>query len=547
MSDPEYSNIARLLARHAAERPGQDAVIVAATGQRVDYATLEARSNAIAHGLVSAGLQRGDRVCLFVPPSVELVAVAYALLKLGAVLVLADPGMGRKRLLACLERTAPRGFIGVPRAHAARKLFPRAFASVEVAVTVGRRLFWGGPTLRRIEEGQPTTFEPARTAADETAAILFTSGSTGPPKGVVHTHGAFVAQVAALGELYHFEPGEVDLCGFPPFALFDAAFGMTSVFPDLDPSRPAACDPARVFQAASDHGATTAFGSPTIWRRVAPWCIENGQRLPRLRRVLTAGAPVPVDLIREVHRLLPLEADVHTPYGATESLPVASIAGRDVVPALEERTVGGEGTCVGEPAPGIELRLIRIDDGPIAQWPDDLQVAPGEAGEVCVRGAVVSPEYAEEPDQTRLAKIRDADGTFWHRMGDVGRLDEEGRLWFLGRKSHRLTTLAGPRMPVPVENVFNQHDRVHRTALVGAGVPGREVPVLVVEPLPGELPRGETMTEGFAMQLRAIGGKCEASADVELFLFHPGFPVDVRHNAKIHREELKVWARSKLP
>ena len=539
-------NIAAYLPLRAAEQGDRPAVITAADGHTTSYAELERRSSAQAAGLRRIGIERGDRVCLFVPPGVELVSLTYALFKLGAVPVLADPGMGRARLLACLESMAPRGFIGVPRAHLARKLFPASFKSVEIPVTVGRRFLWGGATLRSLEAGGNAGFEPVQLEDEDPAAILFTSGSTGPPKGVLYTHGMFAAQVEALGRLYAFEPGEVDLACFPLFALFDVAFAMTSVFPVLDVSRPARCDPTKIHAAVVEYGATTTFGSPAIWRRVAPWCIDQGYKLEGLRRVLIAGAPVPTDLLNDLHRVLPIEGDVFTPYGATEALPVTSIAGRDVVPSLADAIHSGAGTCVGTPAPGIEVRLIEVEDGPLASFEEAREVPAGEYGEVCVRGAVVTHLYAEAPDETQLAKIQDADGGLWHRMGDVGRFDEEGRLWLGGRKSHRLETLLGMRLPVPVENVFNTHPRVHRSALVGIGPRGRELPVVVIEPLPGEYPRSEVMTEGFCMQLRTIGQKHAATRDIETFLFHEAFPVDVRHNAKIHREELKAWAEAKL-
>jgi olefin beta-lactone synthetase len=543
---PERVNIASLLPERAAERPDQDAVVVARTGERITYSELATRASRLASGLAAEGLGPGDRVCLFVTPGLDLIALTYALFQLGAVPVLADPGMGRERLLACIEHLAPRGFIGIPRAHLARKLYPRFFTSVEVAVTVGPRWFWGGASLRRLEARGEPDFPMADTAADEPAAILFTSGSTGPPKGVVYTHGMFRAQVEALGRLYPFTPGESDLCCFPLFALFDVAFGMTSVFPDMDVSHPATCDPEKIFGAAQEFGCSTTFGSPAIWGRVAPWCIDNGFKLPRLRRVLIAGAPVGTDLIHDLHRVLPMEGDVFTPYGATEGLPVASIAGRDVVPELVDAIRSGAGTCVGTAAPGIDLRLIEIRDEPIAEWDDGLEVPLGQPGEVCVRGPAVTREYARLPEATAASKIRHPDGSLWHRMGDIGRFDDGGRLWFLGRKSHRLLTRGGLRLPVPVENVFNTHERVLRTALIGHGRPGEELPVLVVEPLPGELPRTEVMTDGFIMQLRTIGRKHPLTQDIKTFLFHPGFPVDVRHNAKIHREELKVWAGTQL-
>ncbi|MEM6567102.1 MAG: fatty acid CoA ligase family protein [Planctomycetota bacterium] len=547
---PASVNIASHLPRGAAERP--DAAAVVTPGQKpgewrtTTYAELEALSNRIANGLREAGVERGMRVCLFVRPGRDLIALTYALFKLGAVPVLADPGMGRERLLAAVERMAPEVFIGIPLAHGVRMLFRAAFRSVKIHVTVGTKLGWGGTTLTRLVARGAPKFEPVDTASDEAAAILFTSGSTGPPKGVLYSHGMFQAQVEALGEIYRFEPGEVDLACFPLFALFDIAFGMTSVFPDMDASRPARCDPRKIVRALEESGATTSFGSPAIWRRVLPFCRENGIKVAGLRRLLMAGAPVQPDLLQAAHAVLSIDADVYTPYGATEALPVASIAGREVTPGLLGAIHNGAGTCVGEPSPAIQIELIGITDEPIERWTDDLVVSAGHVGEVCVRGPVVTETYAEDQPATDAAKIHAADGTVWHRMGDVGRIDGEGRLWFLGRKSHRLDTRAGVRMPVPIENIFNQHPRVARTALVGIGEPGEEIPLLVVEALPGEHPKGETMTQGFIMQLRDIGRKVARSADIENFLFHPSFPVDPRHNAKIHREELKAWAERQL-
>ena len=259
-----------------------------------------------------------------------------------------------------------------------------------------------------------------------------------------------------------------------------------------------------------------------------------------------AGAPVPPDLIQDAHAVLSLDADVHTPYGATESLPVASIAGREVVPGLMTALKNGAGTCVGRPSPAIQIQLIGITDEPIERWSDDLALGLGEVGEICVRGPVVTAEYAEDAAATAGAKLRCADGSVWHRIGDVGRFDSEGRLWFMGRKTHRIETPKGVRMPVPLENIFNQHPRAARTALVGVGPPGEEVPFCIVEALPGEHPKSDVMTQGFIMQLREIGRKVPRSADIEHFLFHPAFPVDPRHNAKIHREELKTWAEQQV-
>jgi len=541
-------NVADLLTRAAGERPDQTAIVHIGPRRTdsITFGALEARVNQLARGLAAAGVVCGDRACVFVRPGIDLIAFTYALFRLGAVPVLADPGMGRERLLAAVERSAPRVLIGIPLAQVVRRVFPRAFRSVVISVAVGRTYGLGGIPLRALLAETSEPLSCAATLPSDLAAILYTSGSTGPPKGVLYTHGMFHAQVEALRELYGFQPGEVDLACFPLFALFDIALGMTSVFPDMDASRPATCDPAKILAATQAHGVTTAFGSPAIWRRVVPHCREVGVKLAGLKRLLMAGAPVPASLIRECHAVLDLDADVYTPYGATEALPVTSIAGREVAPALERLIYQGAGTCVGHLAPGIALRLIQITDEPIETFDETLVVPEGHMGEVCVRGPVVTEAYADEPEDTRRAKLQDPAGGVWHRMGDIGRLDDEGRLWFLGRKAHRLETERGVRMNVPAENIFDQHPRVRRTALVGVGARGREVPLLVVEPLPGELPKSEVMTQAFIMQLRDIGRHAARTADIEHFLFHPAFPVDARHNAKIDNEALARWAAEQL-
>jgi len=464
---------------------------------------------------------------------IELITLTYALFKRGAVPVLIDPGMGRAAFLRCVATTEPTAFIGIPVAHVARLLFPAAFRSVRRHVTVGRRWLWGGATLEALrlagEARRGDEAIPVEADDSETAAVLFTSGSTGPAKGAVYTHGNFNAQVDALRETFRFEPGEVDLAAFPLFSLFDGAFAMTSVIPELDPSRPGSCDPAKVVAAIEAQRCTTAFGSPAIWRRVAPYCGERGLRLETLRRVLIAGASVPGSLIESLHRILGPEADVHTPYGATEALPVATIAGRQVTAETAALSVAGRGTCVGQPDGRIQVRLIRIEDGPIATWSDDLCLPAGQVGEICVKGPVVTRSYLARPEATAAAKIADGPDV-WHRMGDLGYFDERGRLWFAGRKAERVEAAGRTLFTDLVEGQAGSLLGSTRCALVGVGDRGRQRPVLVVE----------------GREDAARARQLLAALPVEDILFHPRLPVDVRHNAKIHRLELGRWAARRL-
>jgi acyl-CoA synthetase (AMP-forming)/AMP-acid ligase II len=341
--------------------------------------------------------------------------------------------------------------------------------------------------------------------------------------------GNFFAQRDALQALYHFKPGEVDLAAFPLFSLFDAAFGMTSVIPDINPARPAECRPEKIVEAITVHHATSAFGSPAIWSRVAPWCAANGVRLTGLKRVLMAGAPVPLKLVRAMCSILPEDGDVNTPYGSTESLPVATISGREVE-ALAARVQAGSGTCVGHPASTIELRIIAIRDEAIRSIDDEPPLAAGAVGEICVRGGVVTRAYHNREEATSVSKIGGGEAT-WHRMGDLGYRDEAGRLWFCGRKAEAVFTANGPIFTDQIECRFSGDARFPRMALVGVGPKGQAQPVLLIEGLDDQALREE------AQRLSGI-------SDVR---FHPRFPVDRRHNAKIHRLDLARWAAAGPP
>lgn len=529
---PRHVNIASHLAKAALARPDVDAVIAARKDggwNRLTFAQLEARSTALAAALTRQGVGKGVKTLVMVKAGVDLITVTFALFKAGAIPVLIDPGMGIKPFLKCVEKTQPEAFIGIPLAQAVRTFFPKYFRSVKTFVTVGPRLFWGGLSFASMLKEDPAGFTMADTLEDDTAAVLFTSGSTGPAKGVVYTQGIFDAQVHQLRDVYGFKPGEVDVAAFPLFSLFDCALEMTSVIPDLDPSRPGRCNPANVVAALQQHNATTAFGSPAIWRRVAPYCEAQGIKIPALKRILIAGASVPPKLIAQLHLMLPPDGDVQTPYGATESLPVANITGRDILLSAKEATAKGAGTCVGKPVPGITARIIKIVDGPIAVWSEDLVLPQGEVGELCVQGEVVTRIYDGEPQATAGAKIQQ-DGKVWHRMGDLARMDAQGRLWFCGRKSERVQAESGNMFTDCVEGTYLMHPKVGRVALVGVGEIGKERPVLVVEG-----PQDATL----ANELRAMG-------TIEHILFHDRFPVDVRHNAKIHRHTLKKWAQERV-
>lgn len=548
-------NIASYLPAMAERQPFAPAVVFphgrSASGrvtyEHYTYRQLNDESDRIARGLERTGIGRGVRTVLMVRPSLEFFALTFGIFKAGAVPVLVDPGIGRENLGSCIAEAEPTAFIAIPLGHVARVLLGWGRRTVKTSVTVGgRRWLWGGHTLDELRtlgsDGPP--YAMADTRADETAAILFTSGSTGVPKGVVYSHGNFAAQVEIIRDAYDIRPGEVDLPTFPLFALFDPALGMTTIVPDMDATRPADVDPRKIIEAIEDFGVTNMFGSPALLDTVGRFGAARGVRLPSLRRVISAGAPVPAVVLERFVTMLEPGARIVTPYGATESLPVCSIGSDEILGETRAKAEQGAGVCVGRPVGPAVVSIVAITDEPIAVWSDSLKLPQGEIGEIVVRGPTVTRSYFNREETTRLAKIPDAEGDgLSHRMGDVGYFDESGRLWFCGRKSHRVETPEGTLFSAPCEEIFNVHRSIRRTALVGVRRPEGTLPVLCVELEPD--PRSTAREQLFA-ELRALAEAHAHTRAITRFLVHPRFPVDIRHNAKIGREKLAAWAEGEL-
>lgn len=551
MASLPYNNIACALALRAKERPHQIAVHCPAGTDdqgRVSYThltfqQLDRESDLLARGLRANKIGDGTRTVLMVTPSLEFFALTFALFKAGAIPVLVDPGMGVRNLRKCLKEAQPEAFIGIPKAHIARILLGWGRKTIRTLVTVGSKRGWKGLTLDAIRQAGSGSEDSLHYegSADETAAILFTSGSTGVPKGAIYSHRIFVTQVLKLQQMYGIEPGEVDLSTFPLFALFAPALGMTAVIPDMDPTRPAQVDPVKIFNAIEAFGVSNMFGSPALIRQVGRWGEQNDIHLSSLRRVISAGAPVPATVLETFSGLLPEGTEIHTPYGATEALPVATMNSQAILQETRYRTDVGKGVCVGRPVDDLNVAVIGISEAPIARWSDRLRLGSNDIGEICVHGDQVTQAYFNREKSTRLAKIWDPQSDRqWHRMGDLGYMDEEGRIWFCGRKSHRVIGERKTWYTIPVEAVFNTHTEVYRTALVGLGKTGRQTPVLCVELTPETDPSEWPRIKG---ELENIAGRFSHTEAIERFLLHPAFPVDIRHNAKIFREKLAVWAK----
>lgn len=565
-------NVGLRLSETARQNPDGIAVAMPrgreASGKRIyqsaTFQQLDDDSNLLAAGLAAMGVRPGMRLVLMVPPSIDFISLTFAMFKAGGVTVLIDPGMGRRNLIRCLEESEPEGFVGIPLAQAVRAVLRGRFLKAKYNVTVGRRWFWGGRTIAQLRARKlPSDFRPMATTAEDPAAIIFTTGSTGPPKGVLYRHGNFDRQADELRDFYQIQPGEIDLPSFPLFALFNCTMGVTTVLPDMDPTRPARVDPRNIVEAVRDWNVTQAFGSPALWNVVGRYCEEQQIKLPTLKRVLSAGAPVPVHVLKRMKAAIAADGDVHTPYGATEALPVASIAASEVLRETASKSSAGLGTCVGQHFPGIEWKVIKITDEPITSIDQVKEMHPGEIGELIVRGPVVTTEYVTRTDCNPLHKIRDGDG-FWHRMGDVGWLEHRvgilraplpdgmqcvpvpgERFWFCGRKSHRVITERGTLFTIPCEAIFNQHPWIYRSALVGAGPQGRQKPVIFLEAWPEHRVKAHRNAEQLQLELKQLAAAHQHTQEIKHFhLVADSLPVDIRHNAKIFREKLVPMAET---
>ncbi|NLM16723.1 MAG: AMP-binding protein [Candidatus Riflebacteria bacterium] len=544
-------NMASFIRKNAALTPYKKAVVVpglkplkngSATYASYTFKQLEQATDNLARGLCSLGIKRGSRVIVMIKPSLEFYTVFFTLCKIGATMVMIDTGMGLKNMKTCIEEVAPDAYIGIPISHIPRILFRWGSKTIKTNVCVGSKFFFGGHAYKDLMKSDDSPFPIAEMGVDEPACIMFTSGSTGVAKGAIYTHGMLTTQTEYIKELYDLGSKDSDLATFPLFGLFDVCIGMTSVVPEMNAAKPGKSNPVKLIQAMEDNGTTCMFGSPAVVDIVSRYCEANNVKLPFLERVISCGAPARNDILERFQKALNEGVEIYTPYGATEALPVSSIGSKMILGETAAETDAGGGTCVGLPTGDIQVKIIKITDEPIKNFTPDLELPEGEIGEITVKGSVVSPGYFKRPEQDTLAKIKDGDG-FWHRMGDVGKLDSQGRIWFCGRKNQRVVAKDKVYFTIPCERIYNKHPKVFRTALVGMGKRGEQTPVIFCEL---EKNAQDINPEALIKELMELGSKHEHTKDIKHFLLHPSFPVDIRHNAKINREKLAELAPEAL-
>ena len=524
----------------ALERRREDAAVAVVemdgedVGRSVTFAELAGDVAAVATGLHQAGVEAGDRVALLIPPGIDLTVCLYACWRMGAVVVVADAGLGLRGMGRALASADPAYLIGIPRALVAARAmrWPGVRIAAAPLSDAARGSLGAWATLDEIRRLGSVGSSPAPPSDDDTAAVVFTSGATGAAKGVVYRHHQAQAQRDALMRIYEIAPDDRLVAAFGPFALYGPAMGICSAVPDMEVTSPGTLTAAGLGAAVAAIDATLVFASPAALTNVSA---TSGDLSPQLRGALggvrllmSAGAPVSAAVLRRACRVMP-NAEAHTPYGMTEVLPVADIT-------LEGIEAAGDrnGVCVGTPIAGVEVAIDPLDE--LGRPRNEPASAAGVTGEVCIRAAHVKDRY----DRLWVTQHASAQPPGWHRSGDVGHLDADGQLWIEGRLFHVIVGPGGPVTPVGIEHAVESLESVALAAAVGVGPQGTQHAVVVV--VPHDPPRRAGLAaDSLADEVRAV-----VDVDVAAVLVVPALPVDKRHNSKINRTRVAHWAEGVL-
>ncbi len=536
---PEAQNITNQLYEIALNYPDKPVFLYP---QKLKFKEFCNRIDLFSAGLQLSGIKKGSRTVVLIKPGIDLFAVTFSLLRIGAIPVMIDPGMGMKAMVKSLARARPEVFIGIPKSILLKYIFPKQFSTVKIWISTGNAWIWQGKKLTAFRNKKPKEYKVAGIEKNDTVAVFFTSGSTGPAKGVVYKNYMFEAQLQLLRNHFRYKPEEIDLCTFPLIGLFSICLGLSVVLADMDMTRPATMSPSKVAENIKRFNCTFMFCSPLVLKKLSEYCIQEKQVLPSLKKIMVAGAAVAPALLQQTATVIPDFTEIHTPYGATEALPVTDINHHELLDIYKNDIKPTDGICLGYALDGIVLNIIKISDNEIKEWKDVTLCANGKVGEIVVCGNNVTQNYFENEPADRLSKIKDSSGDlYWHRTGDLGRLDDEGRIWFYGRKSQRVVSNEETLFTITTEAVFNQHPEVARSALVGINSNGKVLPVICIQ-----LKSGIKQSKEIESELKKLALEFDHTKNIFTFLFHKKFPVDPRHNAKIYREKLAKWAQKRI-
>ncbi|MBC61132.1 MAG: peptide synthase [Zetaproteobacteria bacterium] len=542
-------NISTLISQHRKKYPYQQAVVKPLAKDKfglssythLTYLQLEEKSSNLAKSLSLYNVSKGDIVLLFIRPSLEFSIITFALFKLGAIPLFIDPGMGLKNLKKSISEAAPKFLIGEPKIHYLRPLSPGTFRSIKYFFSTQSSFLPRTQNINKlITSNTPNTkcLSSNLVSENDTAAIIYTSGATGRPKGVIYTHKTFLSQLDLLKKNFQYTTQDKDLPGFPLFSLMTVALGVTSFIPPIDPTKPSQANPKKIVETINHFGISTASGSPAIWVHVADYCKKNNITLPSLRAIIMFGAPVRQEL-HELFEETLSAGTTYTPYGATECLPVSNISGKDLNYLKKQNKLDiGKGTCIGRAFENTKIKIIRESNDEIQKITNCIELEPYQIGEIIVKGYQASLKYHLLPLETKKSKISDSDGGIWHRMGDLGYFDEDNKLWFCGRKSHLVEIDNKKHYSINCEDVFNQHPDVQRSALIQSSLSKTRIVSIVIERKDRKTKLSQEQHNFFKQDLLNLAKKHKHTKDISTFFLCKSFPVDSRHNIKIDRLKL---------
>ncbi len=515
-ADTSLVDLGARMSEQAIVRPNAVGLTAMNEQRSVTWRELQSQTKFSMHYLSQRGVTAGDRVAFLVPPGPLLIPLIYATWNLGAAVVLADSGLGLRGMFRALRGAHIDHVVGIPRAWPLMRSLqiPGTRISTKGIDTASQREKTGAVAA----EANQCEFP-----AEDLGAVVFTSGSTGPAKGVQYSRGHIARTVAALQSQYSLNSDDVIIAAFAPWAVFGPALGIASVLPEMNPGKPSSLTYRALNESVVRAGGTLLWASPAALTNVLSTVPEHENAdWSGIRLILSAGAPVPKSLLKRLAQLIP-SASIRTPYGMTEALPLSEISLLEILNSVED-----QGVLVGKGLPGVDIR--------IAPWnaPDHLTIDPEVMGEIVVR----APHMKNSYDNLAFTERTSTQFAGWHRTGDVGHLGADGSLWIEGRKSHVIATHMGVVTPVPVEQRVESLDFVRQAACVGVGPKDGSV-VVIVYIESGQVPKLSPLQR--EDQVRAVAGvPIAAILPVKLL------PTDIRHNAKLNREEISQWANKKL-
>ncbi|MBF0117659.1 MAG: AMP-binding protein [Desulfobacterales bacterium] len=506
------------------------------------FLELDRESDCIAHGLEKAGICKGTKTLIMVKPGFEYFILVLSLLKAGAVPVLIDMSMDKTRILTAIKRAEPEAMIATSSFHMMRirtRKNLRFFKSIKTLVTIGTRFMWGGFRINDIIKSPWRPYGVAEVEPEDAAIIHFGLDGISAGKGKIYSHKFLINLINKLQAIFKIDEDEIDFPTLPILDLISLSLGMTIVITNSD------FKPQNSFSDIIEnikyHGVTNLFASPNLLNKISSFITEREGGVSSLKRVVAVGPVTYPSILSPFDKILSEQTEFYSCYGGADdyiSL-ISVIESSEIFTEAKPLTDQGFGICIGRPFGDINLKIIKISDEPIYEWSDDLLVTDGDIGEIIVSDNLLSKSCFGNCRNEISAKIQDKD-KFFRRLGDLGWKDKKGRIWFCGRKNHRIITNNGTLFTIPCESIFNNHSKVLKSALVALDAKPEQTPVMCIEVNPDDI---DFDKEALKEQLLDLAKQNVQTEYIQIILFHKSFPVDFLHNINILRKSLTKWAK----